>query len=121
MKQQLAGTCVLGLLLHVVFSSVAADYNLAMTYWLAYCLICGIIINSDNTASVGRLAILSVPSPLVVTAATYYRALFRGVDSCWLSGIQCKIDAEFLSRSAFFFGASVAAIWVCSILGLSGY
>lgn len=115
-RQKIAGTCVLALILHVVFASVGADYDLAVTYWLAYCLTCGMIINSDGRDRTLELLVMSIPSPVVVIVAIYYRALFRGVATCWLSGIQCALDLDFHVKAAFFLLVSIAAIWLFSYL-----
>jgi len=115
--KKIASTVALALIVHVVFSSVGTDYDLAVVYWLLYCLGCGLIINYDKTNVHFQMAMLAIPSPTTLIAATYYRVLFKGVDGCYLSGITCTIDAEFAARSAFFFVASILFIWLFSYLG----
>ena len=114
--KRIAATIALGLLLHVVFSNVGSDYDLAFTYWMAYALVCAMIINYDEAVQTRLLALMSLASPLVVVLATYYRALFQGVSSCWLSGQTCTLNAIFAYRAAAFVVASVVSIWVFSYM-----
>ena len=114
--EKIAATVLFAILLHIVFSSIGASYDLAVVYWLLYTLACGTIINYDQDNNYRRLLIYSIPSPLVVVGATYYRSLFNGAQNCWLSGIECELDIYFAIRSLVFFGASVFFIWVFSYL-----
>ena len=114
--RKIGSTAVLALLLHVVFASVGSDFNLAMIYWLIYCLGCGLIINYEEKATHLYIFLLSIPSPSVMLASTYYRALFQGVDGCFLSGIPCELNIQFALRSLFLWVASIAFIWLFSYL-----
>jgi hypothetical protein len=114
--KKIASTVALAIIVHIVFSSVGTDYDLAVVYWLLYCLGCGLIINYDNINVHLRVAILAIPSPTILVAATYYRALFKGVDGCYLSGIVCALDSDFAIRALFFFVASILFIWLFSYL-----
>lgn len=110
--KRVAATVAMGLLLHLVFSNVGSDYDLAFTYWMAYALVCAMILNYDERISTSTLALMSLPSPMVVVLATYYRALFQGVNSCWLSGQACELNAGFVYRGLAFVAASVVSIWI---------
>ena len=116
MAKRIAATVALGLLLHVVFSNVGSDYDLAFTYWMAYSLVCAMIINYDERVPTKQLALMSLASPLVVVLATYYRALFKGLSACWLSGQTCNLDALFAYRALAFVIASIVSIWVFSYM-----
>lgn len=107
---------MLAIILLVVFSSVGSDFDLAVIYWLFYCIGCGLIINYENSENHFQLALLSLPSPIILLAATYYRALFRGVDGCYLSGLECALDMEFVAKSIFFLFASIFFIWISTYL-----
>ena len=112
--KRVAATVALGLLLHLVFSNVGSDYDLAFTYWRAYALVCAMILNYDESIPTRHLFVMSLASPLFVVLATLYRALFIGLDSCWLSGKECQLSAAFLYRAMAFSIASIVIIWMFS-------
>ncbi len=113
---KIAATVVLAILMTVVFSNIGSDVNLAFIYWLFYTLACGLIINFRNDGHNAQLFMLSIPSPMVLIFATFYRAMFHGIDNCWLSGIECKLDFIFTIKCFAFFAASVFFIWLFSYL-----
>ena len=114
-----AGTVALAFIVHVVFNSVGSDYDLALFYWLLYCFGCALIINYENTNIHIQMALLALPSPIAIVAATYYRGLFRGLDGCYLSGIACTLDVTFAIKCLFFIMASVFFVWLFSYLSES--